>query len=112
MKRNLIFILLLLLIIQLSAVWQSIPENSGKLLFDHSSFGKAITEVEFSLDGYEVETLTENGELYEKISYFNEGDYVEVGKPDLPCFTRLITIPAEGISTIEIVSYEEEIILI
>jgi Peptidase family C25/Propeptide_C25/FlgD Ig-like domain len=110
MKRSFLFIVLLITICQLSAVWNEIPENTGKELFDHTSFGKEITEIEFSLDGYQMEEITENGQLYHKISYLNAGEYVQIGKPDLPCFTRLVTIPDQGIPSLEIVSYEEEII--
>ncbi|RLC46452.1 MAG: hypothetical protein DRI23_12365, partial [Candidatus Cloacimonadota bacterium] len=110
MKKFILLVILILAVWQLAATWNEIPENNGKKLFDHTSFGKEVTEVEFSLDGYQMEEITENGQLYHKISYWNEGEYVQIGKPDLPCFSRLVTISDQGTPSLEIVSYEEEII--
>ena len=110
MKRNILLVFLIMTVWQLSATWSEITENSGKELFDHTSFGKEVIEVEFSLDGYQMEEITQDGLLYHKISYWNEGDYIQVGKPDLPTFTRMIAIPNQGTPTLEIVSYDEEIV--
>jgi Peptidase family C25/Propeptide_C25/Carboxypeptidase regulatory-like domain/FlgD Ig-like domain len=110
MKRRLLFILLMLSMLQLSSEWIDVEENRGAELFEHTSYGKELTEVHFSLPGYEIEPVIENGETYQKITYWNEGEILEVGKPDLPCFTRLIAIPNEGNPVFEIVNYYEETI--
>ncbi|MDO9576941.1 MAG: C25 family cysteine peptidase [Candidatus Cloacimonadales bacterium] len=110
MKRNLIFLILLISIIRLSAEWVEIPENHGNEIFEHTSYNNELTDIHFSLPGYEVETVTENGVDYQKISYLNEGEILETGKPYLPQFSRLIAIPDAGNVEYEIVYSEEEII--
>jgi hypothetical protein len=110
MKQNLIVFIIILLISSLSAEWVDIDQNRGDELFDHTSYGKELTEIHFSLPGYDIEPVTENGVTYQKISYWNEGEMLEVGMPDLPIFTRLIAIPNSGTPNIEILSFEEETI--
>jgi Peptidase family C25/Propeptide_C25/FlgD Ig-like domain/Carboxypeptidase regulatory-like domain len=110
MRNWIIIVLVVLFGIQLSAEWIDIAENRGAELFEHTSYGKELTEIHFSLPGYEIEQVVENGKTYQKITYRNEGEILEVGKPDLPCFTRLIAIPNEGNPVFELVSYEEEIL--
>ena len=89
--KKLVLILLLLSAFVLSAEW--IELNVEAEMFDSRSLGLSTTEVEFTLPGYEREIVSESGIDYDKISYFNEGEILEVGKPDLPCFrprTRLL----------------------
>jgi hypothetical protein len=90
--------------------WVEISENSNRKLFEHNSYGKETTEIQFSLNGYEFETVTKNDEDFQKISYFNEGKFIETGKPALPRFSRLIAIPNEGEVSFEIFYLEDEII--
>ena len=110
MKRNLIILILIFSLFQLWGEWVDIAVNRDAELFEHTSFGKELTEVHFSLPGYEIETVTENGIDYQKITYWNEGELLEIGKPDLPVFSRLIAIPNSGTATVEIVGYEDMII--
>ncbi|MDA3813391.1 MAG: C25 family cysteine peptidase, partial [Candidatus Cloacimonetes bacterium] len=109
MRKSLLLLLLLFVSI-LGAEWVAIPENTEQKLFDHSSIGKEYTEVNFTLNGYNVETIRANETDYMKISYKDEGNSLEVGKPDLPKFTRLISIPDEGFVSFEIIYTEEEIV--
>jgi len=92
------------------AEWIEIPENSRKPLFDHIENNSESIRLEFSLNGYEQENITERGVVYQKISYRNEGEFLEIGKPDLPEFSRLVVIPDEGELSFEIISIEYEII--
>ncbi|MDA3814285.1 MAG: C25 family cysteine peptidase, partial [Candidatus Cloacimonetes bacterium] len=110
MKKYSIILLVLLLGVNAFSEWVDIPENSEQKLFDHSSSGKEYTEVNFTLNGYNVETIRANETDYMKISYKDEGNSLEVGKPDLPKFTRLISIPDEGSVSFEIINTEEEIV--
>ncbi|MCK4653228.1 MAG: hypothetical protein KAU01_02160, partial [Candidatus Cloacimonetes bacterium] len=110
MRKEILVSLLLLIFSTAHAIWIDIPENSDKRLFDHTSYGKETTEINFSLNGYAVETVTEKGETYQKISYLNEGEFLETGKPALPRFTRMIAIPDQGDVSIEILDFEEEIL--
>nr|MBC8527542.1 hypothetical protein [Candidatus Cloacimonadota bacterium] len=110
MKRILIFFAIIILKISLFANWVEIPENSHNKLFECFSSNLETTELEFSLNGYESETIIEKGQSYQKISYWNEGEFVEIGKPDLPRFSRLVAIPNEGDVSIDIVYIDDEIL--
>ncbi|HHE38816.1 MAG TPA: hypothetical protein ENL20_09630 [Candidatus Cloacimonetes bacterium] len=110
MKKVLFFLLFLFVIVFLSSEWISIPENTHKELFEHISGDRDALEIGFSLNGYEQKTISEQGKVYQEISYFNEGEFLEIGKPDLPRFTRLVAIPNQGEASLEILSYEDEII--
>jgi len=106
--KKLLLLLVLLFVVSLNAEWVNVSANSQ--LFDHNSTRNNLTNVNFTLDGYELETIEENGETYQKISYWNEGQFIEEGKPDLPRFTRLIAIPDAGEVNFEIVNYDEQIV--
>jgi hypothetical protein len=90
--------------------WVEITENSNRNLFDHISNELSQTEINFSLNGYEIKNINANSINFSRISYPDEGEFVEVGKPDLPRFTRLIAIPDEGEVSFEIIGLEDEII--
>ncbi len=110
MKKSLIYIIFLAIDIFLSAAWIDIPENSRKSLFECDREDLNMVGIDFSLDGYEMKTVDEKGETYQQISYPNEGKLLEIGKPDLPRFSRLVTIPDAGEVSIEILSRNEELI--
>ncbi len=110
MKRILSVGLFLILIVSLSAEWISIDKNAGEEIFENRSLAMELVEINFSLPGYELETVIENGSEYQKISFPNEGKIVEIGKPDLPVFSRLIALPDQGIPIVQILDYQEEII--
>ncbi|MBT5419709.1 MAG: hypothetical protein HOK80_02380, partial [Candidatus Cloacimonetes bacterium] len=110
MKKLTLLLVLLLFVSLLTATWVEVSENNGSQVFDHTSFGKEYTEVNFSLNGYDIETVRENEIDYKKITYWKEGNSLDVGKPDLPKFTRLIAIPNEGTVSFEIINIEEEVI--
>ena len=88
----------------------NISENMNKELFECLSSNLEMTEIEFSLDGYRVEKIFEDGTNYEKISYFDSGEFLEIGKPDLPRFSRLVAVPDQGEVSVNVLSFEEEII--
>jgi len=110
MTKQLTVFFLLVFITVLNAGWVDINENTNQKLFEHTSYGKESTEINFSLDGYNIETIRDNDTNYQKISYRNEGNSMEVGKPDLPKITRLISIPDEGSVSFEIFNTTKEII--
>ena len=66
-KKTLFLLSLLIFISVLNAEWTDIEENRGQELFDHSSSGKEYTEINFSLNGYDIETIRENDTDYQKI---------------------------------------------
>ena len=88
MKKNLLLVLVYVIVQQLAAEW--ISTSNASELFTSISESTSRTILQFSLDGYDSDVLMENGEQYHKISYQNEGKFLEVGKPDLPRFSRLI----------------------
>jgi Peptidase family C25/Propeptide_C25/HYDIN/CFA65/VesB-like, Ig-like domain len=110
MNKIIVFCFLIFSLTNLFSNWVEIEQNVNQQLFDHSSYGKESTIINFSLTGYEQETISVDGTEYQKITIPYEGDFVEIGKPDLPCFTRLIAIPNSGTPRLEIVGFDEEII--
>jgi hypothetical protein len=89
------------------AEWIEINGDSEQELFGHVSNGIASTAIHFSLDGYDIESVLENGEKYQKITYQNEGSFLDFGYPDLPRFTRMYAIPNDGGVRYEISSQQE-----
>ncbi len=87
-----------------------IPENTHKPLFGNRYINLETTEIQFSLDGYETENISESGMDFRKISYWNEGEFLEIGKPNLPRFTRLIALPNHGKVSVEVINFEEEVL--
>ena len=107
MKKITILFIAVMIIHQLSAEWID-TSNTGEL-FTSNSENINQTVIQFSLDGFESETVTENGVEYKKITYDMEGKFLEAGKPDLPRFSRLIAIPDRGEPHVLIDVISEEI---
>ncbi|MBC8527571.1 MAG: hypothetical protein H8D22_12085, partial [Candidatus Cloacimonetes bacterium] len=109
-KISITAIITLLLTNMLFGKYVEIIGNSGKRLFECTKSDRNSTELQFSLSGYEKETIVQEGEEYQRISCANEGWFTEVGKPELPRISRLIAIPDEGSISIEVLGYEDEIL--
>ena len=97
-------------VFSLFADWIQVSENTQQELFEINPIASKTMELQFVLDGYESEEITINNQEYTKISYQNEGQILEIGKPDLPVFTRFLTIPVEGNVTYEIIQSDHIII--
>ncbi|MCK5051447.1 MAG: T9SS type A sorting domain-containing protein [Candidatus Cloacimonetes bacterium] len=108
MKRLIFTLALIFLVLSLSAAWVEVENNVQ--LFNHNSLSRSQTSIQFELDGYDLETIIENEEVFSKISYENEGRFIEEGKPNLPRFTRLIAIPDVGEVSFNITSIDEQVI--
>ncbi|MCK4312530.1 MAG: hypothetical protein KAW88_07330, partial [Candidatus Cloacimonetes bacterium] len=106
--KKIVILIFLLFTITLYPDWVEIQENSQKQLFENIYSNLETTEIQFSLNGYEIENISESGMNFQKISYWNEGEFLEIGKPNLPRFTRLIALPDEGQVSVEIISFKEE----
>ncbi len=107
--KKIIFLLLTILVVSiLNANWISISNN--EILFEHNSTDKANTKVFFTLNGYEEKSITVDNKNYKHITYWNEGEFIEEGKPALPRFSRLIAIPNSGNPHFEIISYDRKIV--
>jgi hypothetical protein len=85
-------------------------EYQNTQLFSHETKAASSTDIHFALDGFELESVTESGQDYDKIIYKNEGEFFEVGKPSLPQFTRLYAIEDQGEVSIEFSIQDQEII--
>ena len=110
MQKILIFLFLIMAFTNVFSIWNDIPQNSTGELFEAETLDLNTTKLNFQLDGYEIETQLINGKNYQEISYWNEGEFVDVGKPNLPRFTRLVAIPAQGEVTFKITSQNDEVI--
>ena len=110
LKKNIIILLILLFSVNAFSSWVEITENSNKELFEHTNLSDSAIGIQFALNGYEMDFVNEKDNIYQKISYINEGQFIDVGKPGLPRFTRLVAIPNRGEVSFEIISFEEEII--
>ncbi len=110
--RKKLFILTIILISCsiLFAEWVDIPDNNGKELFTNSSINRFENNITFSLNGYKKTEISKNGQKYYKISYKDEGEFLEVGKPSLPKFTRIIAIPEHGEVTYSVNAITQEVI--
>lgn len=93
--KKLSLIVIVLMIWSLQASWVSL-QSSESNLFNCESSDRSITELNFQLDGYEIETLEKAGQEYLQISHPEEGDLLQIGKPDLPVFTTLVAITGTG----------------
>ena len=109
MKRILFVIISILFYSFLFSEWIEIDANQEKL-FECRASNLEQTELHFTLDGFESETIDQDGQIYQKLSYWNEGEFAEVGKPDLPRFSRLVAIPEQGTVSFEIINLQEEIL--
>ncbi|RLC49658.1 MAG: hypothetical protein DRZ79_05595, partial [Candidatus Cloacimonadota bacterium] len=106
--KTTVFLILLSMFLTLSSEVVPIKENANEQLFNCTFSNQTGTNLDFSLNRFEKETISQNGKRYTKISYWNEGEFLQIGKPDLPRFTRLVAIPDESDVSFEITSFKEE----
>jgi hypothetical protein len=90
------------------AEWHSIAGQTDEL-FTVNTANNFATEVEFNLDGFEIETISNKDVEYSRIVYPGEGEFLQIGMPDLPRFSRLLTIPANADVEIEVLEKNIEI---
>ncbi len=103
-------IVIIILSMNLFSVWHPIEENKDKEMFEVNNANNTSTEIQFNLDGFEEESVEQDDRIFSKISYWNEGEFTDVGKPKLPRFSRLLAIPNFGEVSVEILSSDFEII--
>ncbi|MCD4817736.1 MAG: T9SS type A sorting domain-containing protein [Candidatus Cloacimonetes bacterium] len=110
MKKLLAIFTIIMGAISLSATWVEIDNDVKSSLFDHSASSRSNTTIGFSLSGYDLEKVIENGEEFSKVSFLDEGRFIAEGKPNLPRFTRLIAIPNTGEVSFQITSIDEQVL--
>jgi hypothetical protein len=104
MKKNFITILFLIGIIQFAfAEWMSLSEKTEHKLFNHNGTNLQTAMIDFQLDGFEMNEISAENRLFQQISYWNEGQFIEAGMPELPRFSRLVAIPNTGTTRFEII---------
>ena len=57
MKRSILTLSLIFLVLSLSAAWVEVENNTR--LFEHNSLSRSQTSIQFTLNGYELETVQE-----------------------------------------------------
>ena len=107
MKRT---ILLALVILSTALFAEKVVLNESAQLFEHTFLNENQTRINFTLDKYIAEDISEGNVTYKRISYPDEGEFAIPGKPDLPNFTRTFAVPNEGEVRIQINSFDEEIV--
>ncbi len=107
--RIIIFFIFLVSLSFLQAEWIELHNRASADLFEHRSDSLNEIEINFYLDGFEQEQITVKEESYTRISHPTEGKFMQEGKPDLPCFTRLFAIPDDGTVQFQINSIQQEV---
>ncbi|MCF7869155.1 MAG: hypothetical protein K9N09_10705, partial [Candidatus Cloacimonetes bacterium] len=107
--KYIIYVLLIVSFSILSAEWIDLDSDRTEL-FDHTSNDLFLTNINFNLDGYTTEKVVITGEEFTKISYFDEGKTMELGKPEFPQFTRLYAVPNYGKIELEINSFQKTVL--
>jgi len=93
-KKLMLFLSIFVAFVSIGAKEIVLDENAK--LFNCTYSNLQTTQVKFTLDKYKTEEIVQNGVIYQKLSYQNEGEIYEFGKPDLPVFTRFVAIPSKG----------------
>ncbi|MCF7918992.1 MAG: hypothetical protein K9N06_03640 [Candidatus Cloacimonetes bacterium] len=108
MKRFLV-VLILISLYGLSAAWVKTGDTTDELLQSLNS-NLTTTEIEFTLDGYDLESIDRDGIKWQLLTHPTGGELMVPGKPDIPLFSRLVAIPAESDVKWNIIEYEEIVI--
>ena len=107
--RRFFVIVILISLCGLSAEWVKTGDSDLELLKSLSS-NLTTTEIEFQLDGYDLETIEQDGLFWQKLTHPTGGELLDTGKPDIPIFSRLIAIPEGSKLEWNVVEYEEIVI--
>ncbi len=94
--KKIFVVLILILSCSIYSDWMEFGTDGKSEMFTASQRNHNSTLISFSLPGYELEELEVDAKNYQRITFPEEGEFMEVGKPALPRFTRLIAIPDEG----------------
>lgn len=88
-------------------VINTIAENSGKPLFmavNNTSQGETL--IDFALDGYTLEQVSEENETYTKVRCGGYGLTQTAGLPELPIISKMVAVPFEGNYSVEVIDIE------
>ncbi|MCF7920244.1 MAG: T9SS type A sorting domain-containing protein [Candidatus Cloacimonetes bacterium] len=101
-------LLFLIYLITLQGYWAEVSDNSGMFSYEQSERGEI--ELTFRLDGYEIEQIEREGQIFQRISHPESGSLLEAGMPELPVFTTIIAIPGQGVVNLEYVNSRSELL--
>ncbi len=107
MKNLSLVVIFLLAGLSLKGRWIEVTHEQQSGLYECDQQTRGEAEIEFNLDGFDLEQKIYDGETYTVISHPEAGELLEVGMPDLPVFTKALIIPDEGNATIEIIGYKQ-----
>jgi len=115
MKNSYIYAIIILIIIMISifklfSEEMIFSENATSERFLLNSSNTHETDLSFRLDKVKYHYETKNGTDYLRLQDYGTGEYIEIGKPEIPKFSKLIAIPDNSDIYSEILSFEEEII--
>jgi len=107
---KILFIAVLILSVSLlSAAWLE-TGLMAKNIMECLDSSNSETNIEFNLDGYNLELENFDGIDWQVLSHPEAGELLEIGKPDIPVFSKLVAIPADAKLSVEVTESREEII--
>ena len=109
-KKTILVFTILLLISQLFSEKIIINKNESKKLFTLTNNSDEQIKFDFALDYYNGNTIEKDGKSFIKLDYPDEGRFIKTGLPELPRFSRLITIPENAEYSVKISDIEFEIL--
>ena len=89
--RKLILFMALFVMLFLNIDWIELPQTDINL-FDCKITESNVTEIIYTSDDYEQETITVNDIYLNKIFCVDRGEDLQKGKPSLPQFARLLSV--------------------
>jgi len=92
----------------LSAAWVETGLTAANIMECEDS-NSSETNIEFNLDGYELTSESLDGVDWSVLTHPEAGELLEIGKPDIPVFSKLVAIPADAKFSVEITEAREEI---
>jgi len=110
MKITVLIIFAIFVSISCFGEWIEISDNPGEQSISLVSTGLELSEISFSLSGYNLDAVVISGKQYHTVSLPEEGELIEPGKPSLPAITRLLAIPDNGNINYNIISKTEQVL--
>jgi hypothetical protein len=108
MRFSLPLIIILFVTSGLQAALQGSPDNSDASLFQSTAIGENSTTVSFLLGSYQLEEVTIDNRSFQQLTCPGATASIDLGKPELPVFTRLISIPDRGEVSFRINALDDE----
>ena len=95
MAKIAVILTFLVFAFSLQGAWHNVNETNTDRYFCNQ-LEHNLTQITFQLDGFDIESISRSGVNYQKISHPQAESMLQTGMPDLPQFTTLIAVPADG----------------